>query len=200
MTDWMIRLIDWGGYGGVFALMLLETMVPFIPSEVILPLAGLSAANGPMTLTGVILAGTAGSMLGNYCWYRIARAVGRERFARFVERHGRWLTMDCRDLVKLERLFEQHGGGIVFTARILPAVRTFISLPAGFFSMPVWRYLFWSTLGTAIWSALFAAAGYGAGTRWGPINHIAGPVSTAIVVIFALWYVWRQLNWNRRQA
>lgn len=200
MSDWMIRLIDWGGYAGVFFLMLLETMVPFIPSEVILPLAGLSAAHGSMTLPGVIVAGTAGSMLGNYCWYLIAHKVGRERFARFVDRHGRWLTMDCRDLVKLERMFERYGGGIVFTARVLPGVRTFISLPAGFFSMPVWRYLFWSTLGTALWSALFAAMGYGVGTRFGEINHIVGPGSTGIVIVFTLWYVWRQLTWSRRRV
>ena len=200
MTDWMIRLIDWGGYAGVFLLMLLETMVPFIPSEVILPLAGLSAANGPMSLTGVIIFGTAGSMVGNYFWYLIARRVGRERFSHFIDRHGRWLTMDHRDMVKLERLFERHGGGIVFGARVLPAVRTFISLPAGFFAMPLWRYLLWSTIGTAIWSAIFAAAGYGVGTRFGSVDHIAGPISTGIVVLLALWYVWRQLTWKRHHA
>ncbi|MGE3396460.1 MAG: DedA family protein [Sphingomonas sp.] len=200
MTDWMIRLIDWGGYAGVFGLMLLETMLPFIPSEVILPLAGLSAAHGPMSLPGVIVAATAGSMFGNYCWYMIARSVGRERFAGFVDRHGRWLTMDCRDLVKLERMFERYGGGIVFAARVLPGVRTFISLPAGFFGMPVWRYLFWSTAGTAIWSGLFAAAGYGVGASFGPINHIVGPITSATVLFFTLWYIWRQITWRRRRA
>lgn len=200
MTDWVIRLIDWGGYAGVFLLMLIETIFPPIPSEVILPVAGLRAANGPLSLAGVIAAGTAGSMVGNLFWYMVARAIGLERFHRFIDRHGRWLTMNWYDVEKVQRLFGRFGAGIVFTARVLPAIRTFISVPAGFFHMGIAKYLLWSTIGTAIWSTLFASAGYGVGLRFGPINHIAGPLASAVILGILVWYVWRQFSWDRREA
>ena len=200
MTDWVIRLIDWGGYAGVFLLMLLETIFPPLPSEVILPVAGLRAANGPLSLEGVVAAGTAGSMTGNLIWYLAARRIGLERFRLFIDRHGRWLTMDWRDVERMQDMFARFGGGIVFTARVLPAVRTFVSIPAGFFHMSLVKYLVWSTVGTAIWSALFAAAGYGMGTRFGAIEYIVGPVASAIILAILAWYVWRQLTWDRRQA
>ena len=105
MTDWVIRLIDYGGYAGVFLLMLLETMFPPIPSEVILPIAGMRAANGPLGLGGVVASGTAGAMTGNLIWYLVARSIGLDRFRAFIERHGRWLTLDWYDVEKVQRLF-----------------------------------------------------------------------------------------------
>ena len=96
--DFVVLVIDTGGYAGVFALLLFETMFPPMPSEVILPLAGMRAATGPLGLPGVILAATAGAMTGNYLWYRIARAIGLERLNRFVLRHGRWLGIDWADI------------------------------------------------------------------------------------------------------
>jgi membrane protein DedA with SNARE-associated domain len=204
MYDWaydlVIRVIDWGGYGGVFLLLLFETMFPPMPSEIILPIAGMRAASGPLGLPGVIFAGTAGSMTGNYLWYRIARAIGMERLHLFVTRHGRWLGIDWDDVEKVQRLFDRHGAGTVFTARLLPAVRTFISIPAGIVAMPLTRYMLWSTAGTLGWSALLAGAGYGLGVNYREIETIAGPLTTAIVMIFAAWYLWRQLTWSRRVA
>ena len=100
MADWTIRLIDETGYVGIFLLMLLETIFPPIPSEVIMPIAGVRAANGPLTLWGVIASGTAGAMLGNFFWYAVARVIGVQRFRPLIERHGRWLTMDWGDIEK----------------------------------------------------------------------------------------------------
>jgi membrane protein DedA with SNARE-associated domain len=94
MGDWTIRLIDQTGYVGIFLLMFLETVFPPIPSEVIMPIAGLRAAHGSLTLWGVIASGTAGAMLGNLFWYALARVIGIRRFRPFIERHGRWLTME----------------------------------------------------------------------------------------------------------
>lgn len=202
MYDWaydlVVRVIDWGGYGGVFLLLLFETMFPPMPSEIILPIAGMRAATGPLGLPGVVLAGTAGAMTGNYLWYRIARAIGLERLRRFVLRHGRWLGIDWADIEKVQRLFDRHGGGTVFAARMLPAIRTFISVPAGIVNMKLVRFLIWSTAGTAIWSAGLAAAGFTLETRVRDVELVIAPLTTAVMVSILLWYVWRQLTWRRR--
>jgi membrane protein DedA with SNARE-associated domain len=200
MYDWVIRLIDWGGYGGVFLLMLLETVFPPIPSEVILPIAGMRAANGPLGLPGVIAAATLGAMTGNTIWYAAARSIGLDRFRYFIERYGRWLTMDWYDVERVQHLFGRFGAGIVFAGRMLPTIRTFISVPAGIVRMKLPLFLIWSTIGTAIFGAALAGAGYLAGERFHRIEEIAGPISSAIVVAIILWYIWRQLTWNRRQA
>ena len=198
MYDWVIQLIDWGGYAGVFLLTLLETMVPPIPSEVVLPLAGMRAAQGSLGLPCVIVFATAGSMLGNYFWYMLARTISPERFLRFIDRHGRWLTMDWRDVEKVQGHFERHGAGIVFVGRMVPALRTFISIPPGILRMPVARYLLWSTLGTLVWSAALASGGYALGAGFERVEEVAAPLTTGIIALALLWYLWRQLTWSRR--
>jgi membrane protein DedA with SNARE-associated domain len=198
MYDWVVQLIDWGGYFGVFLLMLIETIVPPIPSEVILPLAGMRAAGGPLGLPGVIAAATAGAMLGNLLWYLLARAIRPERFRYFIERYGRWITLDWREVETIQRRFERWGAGIVFVGRVLPALRTLISVPAGLLRMSPGRFLLWSTLGTALWSAALAAGGYALGTGFERIEAIAAPLTTIAIVLGLLWYAWRQLTWNRR--
>ena len=198
MTDWVIRLVDATGYAGVFLLMMLETVFPPIPSEVIMPVAGLRAAQGPMGLAGVIASGTAGAMAGNFLWYMFARRVGLERFKRFIDRYGRWLSLDWGDVEKVRRAFRRYGGIIVFLARMTPNLRTFVSVPAGLTRMGLLRFLAWSTLGTAVWSGALAAAGYLLGSRFGQVDRIVGPVSSAIVVAIVAFYLWRQLTWSRR--
>ena len=200
MYDWVIQLIDWGGYAGVFLLMLLETMFPPIPSEGILPLAGMRAAQGPLGLPGVIAAATAGAMLGNFLWYMLARAIPPERFRYFIDHYGRWVTLDWRDIEKIQGHFERYGGGIVLIGRILPALRTFISVPPGLLRMPVARYLIWSTIGTALWSGALAAGGFALGLGFERAEEIIAPLATGMIVLGIVWYLWRQLTWNRRRA
>lgn len=198
MQDWVIRLVDWGGYPGVFLLSLLETIVFPLPSEIILPVAGMRAANGPLGLPGVIAAATAGSMTGNSLWYFAARAIGLDRLRHFVQRHGRWLALDWRDVERTRALFASVGGGIVLVGRMIPVVRTFVSIPAGLVPMPFARFLIWSTIGTAGFAAVLAGAGHAAGS-YGEVNRIAGPVSSAVVAVIVLWYLWRQIRWSSRQ-
>jgi membrane protein DedA with SNARE-associated domain len=198
--DWIVQLIDWGGYVGVFMLMLIETMFPPIPSELILPLAGMRAAHGPLGLAGVILFATAGAMLGNFLWYLLARAIRPERFRHFIDHYGRWITMDWRDVEKIQRHLERYGAGIVFVGRMLPALRTFISVPPGILRMPVARFLIWSTLGTFVWSAALATGGYALGSGVERIEDVAAPVTTISVALILVWYLWRQLTWHRRAS
>ena len=194
----MLRSIEWGGYPAVFALMLFETMFPPMPSEVILPLSGYQAARGAMTLPGVVVLATLGAMTGNLLWYHIARSIGPERLRHFIDRHGRWLTLDWEEVERVQRMFDRHGSGIVFFARILPAVRTFISIPAGIARMSLVKYLLWSSAGTALWSWALAAIGFGFGRRFGITEALIGPVTGLTVAILTLWYIWRQVTWDRR--
>jgi membrane protein DedA with SNARE-associated domain len=198
MGDWTIRLIDQTGYVGIFLLMFLETVFPPVPSEVIMPVAGARAAQGPLTLWGVIASGTAGAMLGNLFWYALARVIGMKRFRPFIEKYGRWLTMDWDDVEKTERLFGRFGGYIVSLGRMMPTIRSVISIPAGLLSMRLKTFLIWSTLGTAGWTAILATAGWGLGMAFDDIEKILGPLSTAIIVLIVAAYVWRQLTWRKR--
>jgi membrane protein DedA with SNARE-associated domain len=198
VADWVIRLIDGTGYIGIFLLMMLETVFPPIPSEVIMPVAGVRAAAGPMSLVGVIASGTAGAMVGNLFWYFVARWVGFKRFCPFIERHGRWLTMDWYDVEKVERLFGRFGPVVVAIGRLIPTIRSVVSIPAGLVRMRLVNFLAWSTLGTAVWSGLLASAGYVLGQQFERIDEVLGPLSSIIVTAIILFYVWRQLTWHRR--
>jgi membrane protein DedA with SNARE-associated domain len=198
LADWAVRLINDTGYVGVFFLMLLETLFPPIPSEVIMPLAGVAAARGSMTLGGVIAAGTAGAMFGNFFWYLAARVIGMERFKPFIARYGRWLTMDWYDVKKAEHLFGRHGHWVVFIARMMPTLRSIVSVPAGLLKMRLRSFLIWSTIGTAGWSAGLAVAGWALGRRFREVETILGPLSTAVIVLIIGAYVWRQFTWRNR--
>ena len=198
MGDWTIRLIDQTGYVGIFLLMFLETIFPPIPSEVIMPVAGQRTVDGPLSLWGVIASGTAGAMLGNLFWYALARVIGLKRFRPFIEKHGRWLTMDWDDVEKAEKLFGRFGGTIVSVGRMLPTIRSIVSIPAGLLSMRLKTFLIWSTLGTVIWTTALACAGWVLGKAFTDVEKVLGPLSTAIIVLIVVAYVWRQLTWRRR--
>lgn len=198
MGDWTIQLIHDTRYVGIFLLMFLETVFPPIPSEVIMPVAGLEAAKGTLTLWGVIASGSAGAMLGNLFWYALARVIGLRRFRPFIEKHGRWLTMDWDDVEKSERLFGRFGGIIVSAGRLLPTIRSVISIPAGLLNMRLRSFLIWSTLGTVAWTAVLATAGWGLGKAFRDVEKVLGPLSTAIIAVIVIAYIWRQLTWRRR--
>lgn len=201
MSDWIVDLIDRTGYLGVAFLMFLETVFPPIPSEVIMPVAGVQAARGDMDIWLVIASGTAGAMLGNYFWYLAARVIGVERFRPFIERFGRWLTIDWHEIERAQKLFGRYGSVFVFTARMLPTVRSLISIPAGFLKMRLWTFVVWSTLGTAIWTAGLTGAGYWLGTQFEDrIDDFVGPISNAVIALILLVYVWRLIFWRPDRA
>jgi membrane protein DedA with SNARE-associated domain len=198
MADWVIRLIEQTGYWGVGFLMFLETVFPPVPSEVIMPIAGVAAAGGKMSLAGVIAAGTFGAMSGNFFWYVVARAVGLKRFRPFIEKHGRWLTLDWYEVERVERLFGRSGGLIVGIGRMMPTIRSMISIPAGLLHMRLPKFLLWSTIGTAGWSAALAVAGYVLKTQFTDIETVLGPLSSVVIALIVAFYLWRQLTWHKR--
>ena len=196
MSEWIINLIDQTGYLGVGFLMFLETMFPPIPSEVIMPVAGLAAARGKMDIIAVIASGTAGAMLGNYFWYLAARVVGIDRFKPFIERFGRFLTLDWAEIEKAEKLFGTQGWAIVFFGRMLPTLRSLISIPAGLLHMRLSTFVLWSTLGTTVWTVVLGASGYMLGKQFKEIETVIGPLSIAVIVVIMIGYVWRLIRWR----
>ncbi len=191
MTDWVIRLIEQSGYLGVGFLMFLETIFPPIPSEVIMPVAGMAAANGRMHFALAVAAGTAGAMLGNIVWYLAARALGHDRLQPFVRRHGKWLTLSWRDVERAHRWFDSHGILFVFVGRLLPTVRSLVSIPAGLLDMRFRNFVIASTLGTALWTALLAGAGFKLQENFENVGEIIGPISNVVLATLALTYLWR---------
>lgn len=196
MDDWIIRLVGETGYWGVGLLMLLETVFPPVPSEVIMTVAGVSASRGNMTYAGVVASGTAGAMVGNYLWFWLAIKFGPQRLERFLEKHGRWLTLHWTDVERGQALFAKHGAIIVLVARMLPTFRSLISIPAGIFRMSHRRFLVFSTIGTAGWSAALAGAGYVLGSQFADVEKILGPLSTIIIGLIVVGYFWRLIRWK----
>src|SRR6478735_3779539 len=174
MSDWIVRLIEQSGYLGVAFLMFLETVFPPIPSEVIMSVAGVAAGQGKLGYVGVVASGTAGAMLGNVLWYLGARALGIVRLEPLVHRWGRWLTMSWREVKQAERWFGLHGTAFVMLGRLIPTVRSLVSIPAGLLKMSFRRFFIASTIGTAAWTAILAGAGYKLGQDYSAIDKVLG--------------------------
>ena len=194
MSDWIVRLIEQSGYLGVGFLMFLETLFPPIPSEVIMPIAGMAAAEKQMSLGLAIAAGTAGAMLGNIVWYLAARALGHDRLKPFVQRHGKWLTISWNDVDKAHRWFDSHGIGFVLIGRLIPTVRSLVSIPAGLLDMRFRNFVIASTIGTALWTTILAGAGFRLRENFHNIDRFIGPVSNAVLIGLALIYLWRLIK------
>jgi membrane protein DedA with SNARE-associated domain len=196
MSDWIIRLIEQSGYLGVAFLMFLETVFPPIPSEVIMSVAGVAAGQGKLHYGWVVAAGTAGAMLGNILWYLAARALGIQRLEPIIRRWGRWITMSWSEVKQAERWFAEHGTFFVFLGRLLPTVRSLVSIPAGLLKMSFKRFLWASTLGTTAWTALIAGAGYKLGEKYTDIEKVLGPAANAILAVLVVGYIYRV--WTHR--
>jgi membrane protein DedA with SNARE-associated domain len=190
VTDWAQTVLTDGGYAVLAALILLENLVPPIPSEVLLPLAGSRVATGEMSFVGAVLAATAGSMAGALILYALGRVGGRP----LLLRHGRILRLDERRLDRADAWFDRHGPKIVLFGRLVPGVRSVVSIPAGLSEMPVGRFLALTALGSAVWNALLIGGGWALGSRWRDLTHavesidvwayaaVAGAAATAVAV------------------
>lgn len=194
MFDKIVEVVSAFGYLGVFALMLLENIFPPIPSELIMPLAGFVAVRGELNFAAVIAVGTAGSVVGALPWYYAGAKLGQERMKRLAKRWGHWLTLSPEDIDKASGWFDRHGKGAVFFGRLMPAVRTLISVPAGIVGMPMALFLIYSTLGSLIWTALLALAGFVLESQYEKVSQYLDPISTGVVVLFVLYYLYRLIR------
>ena len=160
MIEWVTGVVAAGGWPGVLALMFLENLFPPIPSELIMPLAGFAAARGEMSFPLAVIAGIAGTVLGNAFWYELARAIGAARIRPLFARYGRWFAVDDKDFDKAERTLRRHGPMALFFGRLLPAIRTVISIPAGLIEIPRLVFYVWTALGSTLWILFLASAGF----------------------------------------
>lgn len=199
MMDLVTSWVAAGGLAGVFALMFLENLFPPIPSEVIMPLAGFAAARGEMSLSGAILAGVLGTILGNAAWFEAARAFGTARTRALVARFGGWIGIRESDLDEAEAALRRYGPWAVFLGRMMPGIRTLISVPAGLIEMPRRVFYALTTLGTVIWVGALALLGWVLEEQYTAIEGWIDPLSKPLLVLAGLvvvWWVWRA--WRRR--
>ena len=196
MFDKLVEFFEGAGYAGIIALMFLENLFPPIPSEVIMPLAGFQAAKGETHLALVIASGTLGSVLGAIFWYYVGRWIGVARLKTFAARHGRLLTVSPRDIDKVDRAFDRHSGAAILIGRMVPAIRTLISVPAGMFEMTLPRFILFTTIGSALWTGLLASAGYWLESEYEKISGYLDPATWVILGSIILFYLYRVIRWK----
>lgn len=198
MNEFILRLIEQGGYLGIFILMVIENVFPPIPSEVIMGLGGVAVARGSMDFWPLLLVGSLGATLGNYVWFMVGDRLGYRRLQPFVDRWGRWLTVEWQDVERASRFFRRHGAWIVLVLRISPLLRTIISLPAGLTHMRRWLFLLFTFAGTIVWNAGLilggkALAGMVEGSALVMDLIVFGVLGAAVLA-----YIYRVITWKPR--
>ncbi|MBZ6378404.1 alkaline phosphatase [Pacificimonas flava] len=191
MTAWIEQLIADMGYIGIALLMFLENVFPPIPSELIMPLAGFTSARGELNIYGVIAAGTIGTFFGALIWYYVGHLLDEDKLRRWTGRHGRWLGMSRRELEKVDYWFDTKGRWAVLFGRVVPTIRTLISVPAGAFRMPLRTFVPYTFFGSLAWNTLLTFVGRGLGENYEAVESYIGPVSMAIIAAMVLGYLYR---------
>jgi membrane protein DedA with SNARE-associated domain len=161
-----------------------------------MPVAGVASAQGKLDFGLTVAAGTAGAMLGNTVWYAAARGLGLERFHPLIDRFGRFLTLDRKELSRADHFFDRWERWFVCLGRMVPTIRSLVSVPAGLFGMRLAPFIFWSTLGTLGWTSLLAAAGHMLGQRFSDVERYIGPVSSGVILLLVGWYLFRVATWK----
>jgi membrane protein DedA with SNARE-associated domain len=200
MFKFITEFLQSSGYLGVFLLMAVENIFPPIPSELIMPFAGFVVARGDLNLAGVLIAGTAGSIVGALPWYYGARIYGKERLKGFADRHARWMTVTAEDIDKAIAAFDRHGRSVVLFGRLIPAIRTLISVPAGLACMSLGQFLLYSTIGSLAWTGVLTGAGFVLESNYEQVGKYVDPVSKGIFGILLAWYIYRVITHRLAKA
>lgn len=196
MLEWITNTINSLGYWGIALLMFVENLFPPIPSELIMPLAGFTASphqpgGAKLNIIGVFLAGVLGSVLGALVWYYPGKFLGERRLKKLADKYGKWLTISSKDIDKAKNWFNNKGSKAVLIGRLVPGIRTLISVPAGLSDMPIVPFLFYTTLGSAAWVGLLTYSGYLLGSQYNLVDEYLAPVSKVVlgglVLIFIVW-------------
>jgi len=187
---------DWG-LPAVFVLMLLESALVPVPSEATMPFAGFAVSQGKLSLLGIVAAGVVGNLVGSWIAYAIGYYGGRP----FVDHYGKYVLLRPQHLDMAQRWFDRWGAPVVFFGRMLPIVRTFISLPAGFGRMRFWRFTLFTVLGCIPWVFMLAYVGEKLGSNWEKIRpylHYLDYLVVAVVVVLVVWLIVRARRGGRR--
>lgn len=196
MADWIIETITATGYWGIFLLMLLESVFPPIPSELIIPFAGFAVQRGELNLFGVLASTTAGAVIGMLPWYIAARLLGLARIKWLADKVGRWFAMNSDEIDLASEWFLRYGPVIVFLGRLVPLVRTVISVPAGIAAMPVAAFVAASTLGALLWNSILIGAGYLLSSHYHLVEIVLDPATMIVLALCVVAYLWRVVTWR----
>jgi len=191
MFDWILGVIEAGGYGGIFFLMFLENLFPPIPSELIVPLAGFLAREGQFDIFLVILVSGAGTVLGLFPWYLLGRFFSVERIKKIAKRFGRIMTLSGKDIDYADKWFNKYGFKAVFLGRVVPTIRTLISVPAGVIKMPLLPFLLYSFFGSLVWISALAFFGFLLSNHYEMVEDYLNPVSNLVVLSIVGIYLYR---------
>jgi membrane protein DedA with SNARE-associated domain len=176
------------GYIGIFGLMLLESALIPIPSEIIMPFSGFLVARGDLSIVGVILAGSLGNLAGSILTYYLGLKVGRA----FVIKYGRYFLFKKHHLELTEQWFGRYGDRMSFVGRLLPGIRTYVSLPAGLGRTNFLKFVLYTLVGSLIWNSILTYAGMQLGSNWKNIDHYSiylDIVAVLVVAAFVIWFV-----------
>ncbi|MDD5431100.1 MAG: DedA family protein [Candidatus Pacebacteria bacterium] len=199
IASWSLEVIDKTGYAGVFVLSSLESAGIPIPSEVVIPFSGFLAVQGRFSFLGVVLTATLANVFGSLILYLIGRSGGRW----ILEKYGKYVLIHKKDLDTGDRWFYKYGSKIIFFGRLLPVVRTFISLPAGIAKMNLVKFLFYTVLGALPWNFALAEIGVKLGEKW-DLLHSYFQKFDIIIVLFAAgvaaWYLYKHLKKNGQKT
>tara|TARA_Y100001968_G_scaffold333731_1_gene398804 strand:+ start:311 stop:967 length:657 start_codon:yes stop_codon:yes gene_type:complete len=195
---------QWLGYSAILIAMFLENLFPPIPSELIMPLGGFYVHQGQLHFLPVVLAGLLGTVLGAFPWYGIGRLVNEERLEKWLQQYGRFIGISIHDLARSRKWFNRYGFALVFWGRLIPGIRTLISVPAGIELMPLIPFIIWTTAGSLIWTLLLTFAGLFLGESYSNVEVWIEPFSKVIKVfiVFAaisalIWLIIRSINKNK---
>ena len=174
------------GYGAILLAMFLENLIPPIPSELIMPLGGFYVAQGQLNFFPVVLAGLTGTVMGALPWYGIGKLVNEEILEKWLEKNGRWIGINPQDLARSRKWFNRYGISLVFWGRLVPGVRTLISVPAGVELMPITPFLIWTTAGSLIWTLFLTITGFYLGDNYAKIETWISPFSSIFKILIIL--------------
>lgn len=200
MFDWILSVIEGGGYLGIFFLMVVENIFPPIPSEVILPLAGFAAARGDLNIVVVVMVAAAGAVTGCLPWYVLGRAFGTLRLKRLSARYGRLVTLSPDDIDTAEEWFTRYGEKAVLFGRLLPTIRTLISIPAGIARMPLGSFLSYSFVGSMIWAVALVLVGYALESQHERVSQYVDLASNGIILLIVCVYLYRVITFRTKDA
>ena len=178
LANFVIQIISNTGYLGIFVLMILESALIPIPSEIIMPFSGYLVSTGKFNLIGVVIAGGAGNLVGSLIAYFIGIKLGRA----IILKYGKYILLKKSHLDWAESFFEKHGNKTAFVTRLLPGIRTYISLPAGIAKMNLKKFSLYTFVGSIIWSAMLAYVGIALGEEWPKIRQYSHYIDIAVII------------------
>ena len=190
-------------YLTIFLAMFLENIIPPIPSEIIMPLGGFFVYQQKLNFYVLVFCGLFGTIAGSMPWYYLGKLANEKRLSDFLDKRGKFIGITSNDLAKSKRWFDKYGVSLVFWGRLVPGIRTLISVPAGMELMPLRKFLIWTTLGSLIWVALLTYAGFIFGENYqiietyiDQIKYFVKPILILIFVYFLLKFFIRLYKKN----